>query len=114
MYSYLRNDGALVMGRGIAQTISRKFPEIQEKAGSVISSTCGHMGDYGLLFVDLTRDDKRFRIGLFQVKHHFKDSAEYKLIKKSCYDLISYISKEPCTRFHLNYPGIGYGKLSVN
>jgi hypothetical protein len=53
------------------------------------------------------------RVGAFQVKRHFKDDAKLELIKASCLVLINEIIRDNPVQVHLNYPGIGNGRLTV-
>lgn len=104
--SYIRKDGALVMGRGIAFEALTRWPQIQLEFGRIIQQRCGHLGIYGLL-VDEARD-----LGLFQVKKHFRASASTEIIASSTQMLIDWCDEHPATEVNLNYPGIGWGRLS--
>ena len=101
--SYLTKDLRLVMGRGAAQELKTIFPGIDKIFGNIIHNTCGHLGLYGLIKHDLC--------GIFQVKYNFMDKADLELIKFSIY-LLTVEAGNIGQIIHLNYPGIGYGKLS--
>lgn len=101
--SFLKNNGAVVMGRGIAQQARDSFEGIDFYFGERIKESCGHLGTYGFIFTT--------PIALFQVKKHFKDQASLELISLSTEMLASAAKKHPKETFALNYPGVGNGKL---
>lgn len=100
--AYLKRNGALVMGRGIARQARDRFPGIDLKIGGRIAETGSR---YGLI---LGR-----KLGLFQVKHHFKEKADPDLISLSSRMLHEYAASHPGKRIDLNFPGIGNGGLVV-
>lgn len=97
--SYIRRDGAVVMGRGAAKRMASLYPWIPKRFGERIT----HLGFYGYLEID--------GLGAFQVKKHFKDNAEIELIAYSCGMLSGWAYRHPETEYHMNYPGIGNGRL---
>jgi hypothetical protein len=99
--SIVKYDGALVMGAGIAKQCRDKFPGIDKLIGSAIKKK-GRV--YGLL---LGR-----KVGLFQVKLHFKDLASIELISMSTDMLNVYARENPTKQIALNFPGIGNGNMS--
>jgi hypothetical protein len=103
--SYLRKDGALVMGRGAALEAKTRYPGIDQRFGLQISNLCGSGGFYGLLF------DKVTGMGLFQVKRHFRDEATLELITNSARRLKLHANRNLNELFSLNFPGIGAGGL---
>jgi hypothetical protein len=107
--SYIRNDGNLVMGRGIARTARDVIDGIDKKFGNRIRNRCGHLGTYGLL----PADPKSSRMVAFQVKTHFKNSADTDLIQQSAEKLRTVAIQNSNRRFDLNYPGIGAGRLNL-
>ena len=100
--SYLTKDLRLVMGRGAALELKTRSPGIDKVFGDIISRTCGHLGVYGLIKHDFC--------GLFQVKYNFLDKADPELIEFSA-ALLNAEAKKTDRIIHLNYPGIGNGKL---
>lgn len=100
--SYIRNDGAVVMGRGAALSAKNKYPDIPYDLGRRIT----HLGTYGILM-----PDRGNFVGAFQVKKHYKDEATVDLIKIST-DILVDIASRYDGMIHLNYPGIGNGKLN--
>lgn len=101
--SYIRKDGALVMGRGIAKEAAQRIPGIEFRAGRQVKLECGHLGVYQPIYCD--------PIVLFQVKRHFSSPASIDLIRLSCAALSVWASAHTNDRFDLNFPGVGNGKL---
>ena len=110
--SYLRKDGCLVMGRGIANQALVKFPNIGMFAGGLIRvhAICKRKIYSLLLFENpWSRSPKNF--GLFRVKDHFRDAAKIPIIRESAESLREIATTNSDARFDLNFPGIGYGRL---
>lgn len=105
----LRKDGALVMGRGIAREARDRFPGVDLAFGKAIAQTCGSGGRYGLLVSPRWPTAK---LGAFQVKYNFSDEADPDLIAFSVEQLCAWCAAHPEKLVHLNYPGIGNGKLT--
>jgi hypothetical protein len=91
------------MGRGAAKECRDMFPGIDRLAGFAIKQAKDIQDCYGVLFLP-------FGIGLFQVKRHFKDVADLKLIAQSSYMLGNYAKCNENIMYHVNFPGIGNGK----
>lgn len=104
--SYIRNDGELVMGRGIAKQTKEIFDGVPLAFGNRIEEKCGHLGVYGVLPCNRNEIDK---FVAFQVKTHFRNDADLGLIDKSASRLSEVAMSYPDRRFDLNFPGIGNG-----
>jgi len=102
--SFLTSEVKLVMGRGAAWILKMKVPGIDWIFGRIIYETCGHLGRYGLLF--------HHRYGALQVKYRFDEKARVDLIEFSLEKLAEKADEFPKSRFNINYPGIGNGRLS--
>lgn len=100
--SYIRNDGELVMGRGIAKMAKTVFDDLPKALGEKID----HLETYGLMPSNRNEVDK---IVAFQVKTHFRNQADLDLIGKSAGGLLQMAERYPDKRFDLNFPGIGNG-----
>ena len=100
--------GALVMGRGIARQAKERFPGLDIALGGYIQALCGNQGIYGLLVGPRWPAAK---LGAFQVKQHYSQPASLKLIRRSTAALYAWCTEHPDAIVHLNYPGIGYGRL---
>jgi hypothetical protein len=106
--SFIRSDERLVMGRGAALQASHRFPGLSRIAGRRILREYGQLGKYGWLYLP------EFRLGLFQVKHHWKERAELELNRFSCAALSIFLEMTPNVRVALNFPGIGNGRLGID
>lgn len=104
--SYIRNDGEVVMGRGIAKQAKNLFDDLPLALGNKIEESCGHLGTYGILPSNRNDIDKMVA---FQVKTHFKNDATVGLIENSAKALGRMAHKYDGKRFDLNFPGIGNG-----
>ncbi len=100
--SFIRGDGELVMGRGMAKQVKQRFPTVPQELGCEIP----HNGKYALKFCMVDGHE----IGVFQVKQHFMDDAQLSLIELSTQSLRVLANEETDKRFDMNYPGIGYGR----
>lgn len=98
--SYIKKDGSLVMGRGAAKQLRDDVPGIDKQLGCRVN----HMTYYGIILL-------ANGYGAFQVKNHFKAEAELALIWESTRRLSTLCWYMPDTTFHINFPGIGNGKL---
>lgn len=108
--SYLRKDGALVMGRGLARQVRDRVKGSDQRFGRAIKEMSGHLGEYNVAWSTKASE----KIGVFQVKYHFKDDADLSLIERSAEKLHQQIRKYPPNRVDLNFPGIGNGGQSVS
>jgi len=78
--SFVKRNGCLVMGAGIARQARDRFPGLDATLGQAIRETCGHpsigsgrrLGEYGLL---ISPRWPASRLGLFQVKYHWSTEA---------------------------------------
>jgi hypothetical protein len=107
--SFVKQDGRLVMGAGIAKEALARFPSIDLRLGQSIQFEDKHLGVYGLL-VSFNWEFGQ-KLGLFQTKRSYKDDANLSIIEKSTDALIDWCKYHPDAKVHLNFPGIGYGHL---
>ena len=111
--SYIRRDGALVMGRGAAKQLATRFPiRVFQKLPYEFGKRINHLGEYNIIV--LTDPDTGLRLGAFQVKYHFKDAADLALIERSVDELASIAHERSERKFNVNFPGIGNGKLDYD
>ncbi|HQN37752.1 MAG TPA: hypothetical protein PLY01_07950 [Caldisericia bacterium] len=101
--SCLTKDCRLVMGRGAAKELKVISPGIDRIFGKMIRKACGHLGLYGLLISP--------PYGIFQVKNNFADKAKLEIISYSL-RLLDFKARDTDQIIHLNYPGIGNGRLT--
>jgi len=100
----VKHNGAIVMGRGAAQQVRDTYPGIDKKFGTLMNT----QNDPNLLWRVIEPGQ---HIGWFKVKEHWRDPALISVIEESTIQLsIAAISHTSYT-FHMNYPGIGNGKL---
>lgn len=98
--STVTKDGRLVMGAGIAKQAKLKYRGLDKKMGTAVLKACGNLGEYNLLF-------GQGKLAGFQVKYYWGDNADLDLIQRSTNKLLEL----PEMIIHLNFPGIGNGKL---
>jgi len=99
----IKKNGAVVMGAGIAKQVRDKYPGIDVDIGRGIKAIRNTQNQYGLIVGN--------KIGVFQVKYHFKDTANLGLISQSVKELAAHANANPDKTYALNYPGIGNGGL---
>jgi hypothetical protein len=110
-------NGALVMGRGAALELKERVLGIDLECGDVIRDFAHEHRhkNYGFQVVRAPSwkegEPWKVGIGIFQVKHHFKDKADPGLIATSVMGLTEYARKYPQVNVRLNFPGIGAGRL---
>lgn len=107
--AFVRKDGALVMGRGAAKQVRDLYPQVQYELGSHIKRLDKSSGRY-LISVSHSAG---FPIYAFQVKYNFSDDADLELIRSSTELLGQTARTNPGKKFHINYPGVGNGKLAI-
>jgi hypothetical protein len=104
----VKRNGALVMGAGIAKRVRDNNPGVDVLAGQAVERLRPPgSGRYGLIL------NVKGQLGLFQVKRHYKDTADINLIRYSTMMLHSHAVSNPETTYALNFPGIGNGRLSI-
>lgn len=107
-----KKDNTLVMGAGIAKQVRDKMSleSRQALAEEVLkqSSIEGSCYKYGLL---VSPRWPKAKLGAFQAKLNFSLPATEELILFSTQKLIEWCRQHPNAQVHLNYPGIGFGKL---
>lgn len=107
--SFVKKDGKLVMGRGIARQVRDSFPDIDLDFGHEINKRYANLAEYLIL------DSNYYpKILAFQVKYHWADKADVDLIAKSAAQLSVRATENPDKTFFLNFPGIGNGQLSIS
>lgn len=94
-----RADGAIVMGRGAARVVRDAYPGIDKRIST----------DKPVTYTEITPGQW---IGWFQVKAHWRDPADLRLIQASTELLTRQAAARPAVTFHLNAPGVGNGRLS--
>lgn len=99
----IRQDGAVVMGRGIALEAKTRYPQLPYDFGKSLQ-------DLGNNFVDFIGRYEETPIWYFMVKNHWANDADLGIIATSVWTLREKFKKST-KRIDLNFPGIGNGKL---
>lgn len=100
-----RNDGAVVMGRGIALQAKERFPQLPYDFGYMLTrykDNVGYIGNYDYQ-----------RIYWFMVKDHWRNHASLEIITRSV-ERTKHLFELSDERVDLNFPGIGNGRLQRN
>ena len=116
--STVKGDGSLVMGRGAALELKRRLSGIDRLLGEQIR--LHGSGSYGLIVLSPENIKGRLGhwsrafcgVGLFQVKEHFRDRADPKLIEFSAQLLHDWAWANYSVPINMNMPGTGCGRLS--
>lgn len=88
----VRQDGRLVMGRGVAQEAAQRYPDLQAFLGKVILRSGNHVWPLA-----------RWRVFSFPVKHRWQETADLLLIEWSAEELVGKVNT--MERQHLVPPG---------
>ena len=102
--SVIKNNGAIVMGRGAAKQVRDSYKDIDKSFGLAIEARPG----VNLIWITLPGDQ---HIGWFKVKEHWQQPALRDVIASSTKELVHRAEQRPHFTFHMNYPGIGNGRL---
>ena len=97
----VRQDGACVMGRGVAKQAADKFPSLPFRLGQALEIG----GNNSYIFDSL-------KIITLPVKHHWAEAADLELIEKSLQQLVAWADVPPRKhgRFYLVRPGCANGR----
>lgn len=121
--STIRNDGCLVMGRGIAAQLKELYPTFPRRAAKALQrGLYKEPYKYGILtpteinaqkctVVHHNKPSRDWSFGLFQVKNHFRAPGSTRLIEWASILLARECTQHPSSTYALNYPGIGFGHL---
>jgi len=102
-----RNDGAVVMGRGIALEAKQRYPQLPFDFGKELDSLHPEIDQQ---FVGKIGVYDGTPIWFFMVKDHWANNADLGIIGSSCFYLKHGFDLKD-KRIDLNFPGIGNGKL---
>jgi hypothetical protein len=105
----VRNDGACVMGAGIAKQFAQRFPNGPFDLGQeiILHERADYVLDYGAIG---TYDGQL--VQFFMVKDHWGNPAKLRIIRDSARRLREVARHHRDQRYDLNFPGIGNGKLT--
>ena len=108
--STIKKDGSLVMGRGMALQAKNRFKDLDVLAGRVIVKKGLENSIYGILMSFYFAQPN---LGLFQSKIHYSDMATANVIQRSANTLRIVVRSLGLKNVHLNFPGIGNGRLDA-
>lgn len=101
----IKNNGELVMGKGLALEASQRFPQLPRVIGSFVKQ-------YGNRVFNLGKDESTgIRLISFPTKHDWKDASNLELIAQSCIQLVELVNKNNWELILLPRPGVGLGNL---
>jgi hypothetical protein len=102
---FVKNNGRLVMGAGVAGQAQSKYPDLPKHWGNRVKLEGNHV------LIDILSDDSIFFT--FPVKHKWFEKAELELIERSAKELVVYLDKYAfLQKVLLPLPGCGNGQLS--
>ena len=102
-----KNNGAIVMGRGAAKQVRDTYPGLDLLYGNKLADK----PDAHLIWLFIGANPDKV-LGWFKVKHHWQDPADLELIQQSTKQLKQIAEHVPHYVFHINFPGVGNGKLT--
>lgn len=103
----IKKDGSIVMGRGAAKMVRDAYNHVPYELSKQIQSNPAS----NLAWATIRKEQF---IGWFKVKDHWKEPANPFIIQESVNQLNIFAESTTSTRFHMNYPGIGNGRLAVS
>ena len=107
--SELKSNGELVMGAGIALEAVLKIPSLPKECGEIV----GKLGrTYGFQVIRHPRSPGKPGLGIFQTKMSWRDNSTLMIINNSAMLLREYAMYNSDIPIRLNYPGIGFGRLT--
>jgi hypothetical protein len=106
----IKQNGALVMGRGAAKEVRDSYPGIDKLIKCDQPVTFVKVPPKFPQLPEFALDQY---LGYFCVKDHYAESADIALIEESVQLLTKHALRLKQVTFHLNYPGIGAGRLSI-
>jgi hypothetical protein len=101
----IKNNGAIVMGRGAAQQVRDTYPGTDIAFGNLIAKA----PQAHVLWLSITPGQF---LGWFKVKDHWIEPAKTGIIIESTKRLMETALRRADYVFHMNYPGIGNGQLA--
>lgn len=102
--SVIKNNGALVMGSGMAKQVRDRIPGIDLLLGKSITQRNKQLRVYGFVH--------NRKIGVFQTKIHYNEKSSDWIITQSTESLCTFARHHKDKKIHMNYPGIGLGGLT--
>lgn len=113
---FIKKNGALVMGAGVAGQAQFKYPLFPKIAGKVVKEQGNHVyffGNWhlkGFQAANYSQEPLIYYV-TFPVKHNWYEKADLELIKRSSYELMKIIDNMNWKKVLLPCPGCGNGQL---
>lgn len=113
---YIKKNGALVMGAGVAGQAQYRYPRFPKIAGEAIKTHGNHVYFFGNWYLKGFQAENYSQELLmyyvtFPVKHNWYEKADLDLIKRSAEELMVIVDKQQWQRVLLPCPGCGNGQL---
>lgn len=105
----VKNDGALVMGAGVAKAFRERFKGLDIAAGFIVAregNKCQIIESHRYYL------DPVLSIVAFPTKHHWRDPSDPKLIEKSAKELVVLADQCGWQKIYLPRPGCANGGLN--
>jgi len=101
---YVKKDGTLVMGAGVAGQAQKRYPALPWWWGRCVARDGNHVYPWV--------DEDGTRLLSFPVKHRWYEKADLDLIKRSAHELVEAANVLNLDKILLPLPGCGNGQLS--
>lgn len=101
----VKDNGELVMGKGIALEARLRYPFLPSKLGALVRELGNRVHP---IFTD------NYSIFSFPTKHHYKDPSDIFLIKQSAIQLVKLVTDLGLKKVYLPRPGCKNGGLEWN
>ena len=114
---FIKKNGSLVMGAGVAGQAQERYPNFPKIAGAEVSADGNHVHFYGNWFLrgftkeNYTSEPLCYYV-TFPVKHNWYEKADLDLIKRSATELQKLVEIMGWQKVLLPCPGCGNGQLS--
>lgn len=110
--SYIKKDGSLCMGTGIAKQAADRYREVPIEAGRLLRELLGFKPGENTDPYHLIRQvAPTCKVGIFQTKFHYRNPSSMALVAASADALARLAVIHAHRSFALNFPGIGHGGL---
>lgn len=120
--STITSGGRSVMGRGLAKKLATTYPVLKDKEARALTKLPREEDKIDIfnktvkIFkpqLHLVHKGNRGNIAAFPVKRGYWEKADIEIIEFNAILLSKIAKKNPHHTYHINYPGIGAGKLAI-
>src|SRR6476646_4796427 len=111
---FIKKNGALVMGAGVAGQAQERYPHFPKIAGQFVERAGNHVGYFGNWYlkgfsITNLKSEQPFYLVTYPVKHNWYEKADLDLIKRSAEELMRVIDQFGWKKVLLPMPGCGNG-----